>query len=47
MQTYFFLLGLAYKGTGDSGKEKQSLARVVSASGDSELGKAAAQLMQE
>jgi hypothetical protein len=47
MQTYFFLLGLAYKGSGDFEKEKQSLARVVSAGDESELGKAAAKLIQD
>jgi hypothetical protein len=44
-QTYFFLLGLAYGGTGDLGKEKQCLARVISASADDELGQAAAKLV--
>jgi tetratricopeptide (TPR) repeat protein len=47
MQTYFFLMGLAYKGTGEIEKERQSFTRVISAGGDSELGKAAAKLMQE
>jgi tetratricopeptide (TPR) repeat protein len=44
-QAYFFLLGIAYGGTGDPGKEKQSLARVISASADNELGQVAARLL--
>ena len=47
MPTYFFLLALAYGGTGDEENEKQCLARVVAASKDSELGTAAARLMQD
>ncbi len=44
-EAYVFLLGLAYGGAGDPAKEKQCLARVISASADSELGQAAAKLM--
>jgi tetratricopeptide (TPR) repeat protein len=47
MPTYFFLLALAYGGAGDGESERQCLARVVATSGDSELGKSAARLMQD
>jgi hypothetical protein len=41
---YWFLLGLGYRGIGDVTRERQSLSRVVSLAGDSDLGKAAARL---
>jgi hypothetical protein len=43
---YFFLLGLGYRGTGDLENEKSSLGQVVSIAKDSDLGMAAAQLLQ-
>jgi tetratricopeptide (TPR) repeat protein len=43
---YFFLLGLGYRGIGDVENEKSSLGRVVSIAKDSDLGVAAAQLLQ-
>ena len=45
MPMYFFLCGLAYRGTGDQEKEKQCLSRVVSAEAGDDIGKAAAQLL--
>ena len=47
MPTYFFLLALAYGGAGNGENEKQCLAQVVAASKDSELGTAAARLLQD
>jgi tetratricopeptide (TPR) repeat protein len=41
---YFFLLGLGYRGIDDSANEKRYLSKVVSITGDSDLGKAAAWL---
>jgi hypothetical protein len=41
---YWFLLGLGYRGIGDVTRERQSLSRVVSLAGDTDLGKAAARL---
>jgi hypothetical protein len=43
---YDFLLGVGYRGVGDTSKEKVSLAKVVAMSAESDLGKAAAQLLQ-
>lgn len=41
---YWFLLALGYRGIGDVKKERQSLSKVMSLAGDSDLGKAAARL---
>jgi tetratricopeptide (TPR) repeat protein len=43
---YYFLLGVGYRGVGDTSHEKQSLSRVVTTSGESDLRKAATQLLQ-
>jgi len=43
---YEFLLGVGYRGVGDAANAKDSLSKVVSTSGESDLGKAAAQLLQ-
>jgi len=43
---YYFLLGVGYRGVGDASNEKANLARVVAISGESDLGKAAALLLQ-
>ncbi|HVO39986.1 MAG TPA: hypothetical protein VMV03_13230 [Spirochaetia bacterium] len=41
---YWFLLALGYRGVGDVKREQQSLSKVVSLAGESDLGKAAARL---
>jgi tetratricopeptide (TPR) repeat protein len=46
MPTYFFLLGLAYAGVGDTVKEKECLRHVVAIAGESELGNAAGKLLE-
>ena len=43
---YNFLLGVGYRGIGDRSNEKANLSRVVAISGESDLGKAAAQLLK-
>jgi hypothetical protein len=43
---YCFLLGEAYRGSGDSARERQSFQKVVSMGADAELGKAAAELLE-
>jgi hypothetical protein len=43
---YHFLLGMAYRGLGDTSNEKVNLAKVVTISKDTDLGKAAAQLLE-
>jgi tetratricopeptide (TPR) repeat protein len=43
---YDFLLGVGYRGTGDTTSEKANLSKVVAISADGELGKAAAQLLK-
>jgi tetratricopeptide (TPR) repeat protein len=43
---YDFLLGVGYRGTGDTASEKADLSRVVAISADNDLGKAAAQLLK-
>ncbi len=43
---YDFLLGVGYRGVGDTSDEKASLSRVVAISVTSDLGRAAAQLLQ-
>jgi tetratricopeptide (TPR) repeat protein len=45
-QAYLFLLGVGYRGVGDTSKEKETLSKVVSISGESDLGKSAGQLLQ-
>ena len=42
---YYFLLGVGYRAVGDASNEKANLSRVVTISGESDLGKAAAQLL--
>ncbi len=46
-QTYFFLLALGYRGTGDTGREKLCLTKVVSLDPVSDLGESAAQLLED
>ncbi len=43
---YQFLLGVGYRGIGDASNEKASLSKVVAISGESDLGRAAAELLQ-
>jgi Tfp pilus assembly protein PilF len=43
---YYFLLGMGYRGEGDAENAKQVFSKVVSISRDSELGKAAEELMR-
>lgn len=43
---YYFLLGVGYRGVGDTTNAKQSLSKVAAISGESDLGKAAVQLLQ-
>ena len=43
---YHFLLGVGYRGVGDAANAKASFSKVVAMSGESDLGKAAAQLLQ-
>lgn len=43
---YFYLLALASRGIGDNAAERANLLKVVSAAGDSDLGKSASQLLQ-
>jgi tetratricopeptide (TPR) repeat protein len=43
---YEFLLGVGYRGVGDTANAKASLSKVVTMSSDSDLGKAATQLLQ-
>ena len=45
-QVYLFLLGVAYRGAGDTANQKEALTKAVFLSPDSDLGKAAAQLLQ-
>jgi tetratricopeptide (TPR) repeat protein len=45
-QLYLFLLGLGYRGAGDETKAQQALSRVVSISADSDIGKAATELLK-
>jgi hypothetical protein len=43
---YYFLLGMGYQGIGDTTNQKRSFSKVMAISGESDLGKAAAQLQQ-
>jgi tetratricopeptide (TPR) repeat protein len=43
---YHFLMGLGYRGMGDLGAARESLSLVVGLAGDSDLGKAAAKLLE-
>ena len=44
---YYFLLGLAYRGTGDGPRAGQALSTVVSLAGEADLGKTAAALLSQ
>ena len=45
-QMYLFLLGIGYAGAGDASNEKESLSRALSIAKESDIGKAASQLLQ-
>ena len=44
---YYFLLGMGYRGVGDTANEKTCFSKVIAISGDSDLGKAAVLVVQE
>jgi hypothetical protein len=44
--TYYFLLGVGYRGVNDTSNEKQALSKVIEVSADSDPVKAATQLLQ-
>jgi tetratricopeptide (TPR) repeat protein len=44
---YFYLLGLAFRGAGDTAGSRESLQQVIAISGGSDLGKSATALLQE